>query len=529
VNISVAALQAPTLDTIDGWLNTPRLARCGELFVPSDPMWRPDRSTRNAVNWQSALLCVSPDKRQWLHGALAYRMSEAAQGSVVMLASMLSRASKAGFDPFNAEHLVDLRDRFTSTEFSSLAAFMYFWGTCESLAIRPSQELLDDYKSLPRKKKTGGDVILSLDPEKGPFLKAEQDALYQWAHEQFSHGTLDVEQYIYLRIAMVYGQRAVQMRMMVFNDFVEAGHECSIRICWAKRKDEDAEWREKFETFYLDKDFYRVVQKYKSIVLAMLEREYPGRADWGKAIGNVPLFRRKYDFKNDGKKVPPVLVDRPDYRSLESAPDRQYHADSKYVSNWLSRMETMPGFPVSQRTGRPLKISRGHRFRHTLGTDLSNAGLDEWSIATALMHSNTSTVRKYRQVSAELMQLVDQKLSDHLALVVGAFTGTIVTDRAVAKNGERADRQIEDLAVCGADRVCYLDAPFTCYGCVAFQPLLDADHSAALTRLEQRRAQVFDIDKTTAVVWDRAILACRKVILDCKAMQGLSDEEGSVR
>lgn len=526
MNISVAALQAPTLDTIDGWLNTPRLARCGELFVPSDPMWRPDRSTRHAVNWQSALLCVSPDKRRWLHGALAYRMSEAAQGSVVRLASTLSRAAKAGFDPFNAEHLVDLRDRFTSTEFSSLAAFMYFWGTCESLAIRPSQELLDDYKSLPRKKKTGGDVILSLDPEKGPFLNAEQDALYQWAHEQLCHGTLDVEQYIYLRIAMIYGARSVQIRMMVFNDFTENDQGCYIKIHWAKRKDENSEWREKFETFYLDKELYEVVQAYRLSVLTMLEQQLPGRADWEKAINNFPLFRRKYDSRNDVKRVPPVIVDRLDYSSLEEGPDREYHADSKHVSNWLARMETMPGFPVSSRTGQPLKISRGHRFRYTLGTDLSNEGFDEWAIATALMQSTTGAVRKYRQVSAELMKLVDEKLSDHLALVVGAFTGTIVTDRAVAKNGERADRQIEDLAVCGADKACYLDAPFTCYGCIAFQPLLNADHSVALTRLEQRRAQIFDIDKTTAVLWDRAILACRKVILDCKAMQGVSDEGG---
>lgn len=95
----------------------------------------------------------------------------------------------------------------------------------------------------------------------------------------------------------------------------------------------------------------------------------------------------------------------------------------------------MPGFPISPRTHQPLKISKGHRFRHTLGTDLSNAGLDEWSIASALMHSGTRTVRKYRAVSAELMKLIDEKMSDHLAMVVGAFTGTIVTDRAAAKMG----------------------------------------------------------------------------------------------
>ena len=147
-------------------------------------------------------------------------------------------------------------------------------------------------------------------------------------------------------------------------------------------------------------------------------------------------------------------------------------------------------------------------------------------MARALMHNNTHTVRKYRAVSAELMNLIDAKMSDHLALAVNAFTGTIVTDRASAKNGDRVDRQIEDLAFCGADAVCHLDAPFTCYGCGKFQPLLEADHAAVLERLERRRAQTIATDKTTGVLWDRAILACRKVILDCQALRQSASSEG---
>jgi len=88
------------------------------------------------------------------------------------------------------------------------------------------------------------------------------------------------------------------------------------------------------------------------------------------------------------------------------------------------------------------------------------------------------------------------------------------------------DRQIEDLAVCGADAVCHLDAPFICYGCSKFQPLLEADHTAVLERLECRRAQTIATDKTTGVLWDRAILACRKVILDCDALRQSPQSDG---
>ena len=114
------------------------------------------------------------------------------------------------------------------------------------------------------------------------------------------------------------------------------------------------------------------------------------------------------------------------------------------------------------------------------------------------------------------------------ALVVRAFTGIYRgEDRASAKNGDRVDRQIEDLAVCGADTACNLDAPFTCYGCSKFQPFVNADHTAALERLERRRAQTIATDKTTGVLWDRAILACRKVILDCIELRESGKTGGS--
>lgn len=267
---------------------------------------------------------------------------------------------------------------------------------------------------------------------------------------------------------------------------------------------------------------------YKTIILECLKREYPGRADWDKAIKHVPIFRRKNDERwSISDKAPlPVLVEDSDYQSLESEPQARFHASGKSTSYWLRCFESMPDFPISPRTHQQLKISRGHRFKYTLGTDLSNIGLDEWSMAHALMQKDTRCVRKYRQVSAKLMSLIDEKMNDHLALVVNAFTGTIVRGRDSAKNGDRYDRQIEDLAVCGADALCHLDAPFSCYACSKFQPLLHSDHSAALERMEQRRRQTIVTDKITGALWDRSILACRKVILDCKALRESSDIQG---
>jgi len=519
VNISVDALQAPTQETLDAWLNVPRLARCGNFFTPSEPIWRPDSTRGSGINWQAAISCVAPEWQRWLQAAFAYRMIDVSQGTVDYVASILSRAAQVGLDPLNEHHLIDLRERFNAPEFACLAGFMEFWHTCESIEQRPSQSLNDAYKALPRKKHLQQNVVLSLDPEQGPFTQVEQDALHHWIHEQFCHGQLDPEQYLYMRLLMIYGQRSQQLRMTVFDDFIKSDHGHMIRLFWAKQRDDDADWRAKAETFSLDEDLYNTVQAYKAFVLAKLWQEYPDRVDWDKAIKHVPLFRRKVKVTGGVSFHPPVLIDLPNQKVLEEAPQPAFHVRTGTIRAWLRRIERTAGFPVSHRTHQPLKITRGHRFRYTLGTDLSNAGLDEWSIARALMHNNTHTVRKYRAVSAELMNLIDAKMSDHLALVVNAFTGTIVRDRASAKNGDRVDRQIEDLAVCGADAICHLDAPFTCYGCGKFQPLLEADHATVLERLERRRAQTIVTDKTTGVLWDRAILACRKVILDCEALR----------
>lgn len=104
MNISVEALQAPTKDSLDAWLNTPRLAKCGEVFTPAEPMWSPDKSTNQPVNWEAAIACVSSDWQPWLQAALAYRMANAAARTVANTANVLSRAAQSGLDPLNEGH-----------------------------------------------------------------------------------------------------------------------------------------------------------------------------------------------------------------------------------------------------------------------------------------------------------------------------------------------------------------------------------------------------------------------------------------
>ena len=513
MNVSVKALTAPVEHTLDDWLNEPRTALCGNTFTPSEPMWRPD-PTAQSVHWESALGCVNKDMQPWLHAALALRMSSSAQSTVLNLASSLRKAAHKKLNILDADNMVELRDLQRSQYFSLIVGFIRFWASTD-LEKRPSESLVQAYDDLPKKTRAHNDVILSLDPEKGPLTKTEANALFQWCHEKFSAGEMSAEHFLYLLLALRHGARGVQQRMWVFDDFFRENGKPKIRIFYAKQK--GGRWREKSEVFDLSPTHYKLIQTYRATTLARLQETYPDSADWDKAIGNVPLFRKVANEK--GSSNPPVLVPSDKHHLLEKGPEAYFHISSNSIKYWLERIQATEGLPVSHRTGKPIKITNAHRFRHTFGTDLSNEGYTEWAISKALLHTQASSAAKYRAVSAELLKLCDEKMTDHLAVAVNAFTGRIVTSRDEADNGDNPDRQIQDLAVCGSSQMCHLDAPYSCYACARFQPLLDADHSKALERLEARRAETMEVDKTVGLTWDRAILACRKVILDCEEMK----------
>jgi len=469
------------------------------------------------VNWKSAIVCVEAHWQTWLHAALADRMAVVSQRTVGNVVSTLRLCAKEGLNPLLESDLLAIVDRFSPTEFGGLVGFIDAWADSD-WAMRPSASLVEAYKTIPRKKRTRSDVVTRLDPEVGPLIQSEQDALFVWLHQKWMHKQIDFHSYIYLRIKMRYGQRGAQLRMMVFGDFFETERGFKVRLPFAKQRGEAGGWRAAFEEFNVDPEFYQLIQAYKTHVLQRLQQDYPDRANWERAIDHVPLFRAVAEGKGAVKGGYPILVDADDMHLLESDPQPKFHIGKSSIKNWLHSIQTLPDFPISARTGKPIKITNEHRFRHTLGTDLATAGFHEAAIAKALMHTDTRSVRQYVQLSAELIRHADEKLelNDELALTVHAFTGTIVKDRDAAKNGDSVEHKIKGTAVCGADSLCNLDAPYTCYACPQFQPLLHADHTSVLERLEARREEISDA--TTRVVFDNAILACREVILLCDAM-----------
>ncbi|MAZ88372.1 MAG: integrase [Cellvibrionaceae bacterium] len=508
------SLEAPTEATIDDWLGQPQIANSGQFFTPSNDVWCPDISKR-AINVLSAKSAVSEEWQPWLIAAMAYYMRERAQSSVASLAYALRVIGRESLTPLKGSDLIGIRERLRPTEFSHISSFIKFWCVCEELPVRPKLDLIEVYQELPRKKENRRDVVTSIDPLQGPFTPYERDALFQWCSGAFIDGRLSLDRFVYLRLLLVYGARAANIQQMVFGDIIStADTHRVIRLPKAKAKGIKGGYRKELEAFKLYEDLYQLLSTYRRYVLERLKQEYPAHANWDLAINNVPVFRRVVighgSFGGD-----PIIMDNGSLKGLEAAPDSQLHTPMMTLRAWIQLIGKTEDFPLSERTGNKLKI-HARRFRHTVGTDMATEGYGREAIAAALTHTDTRSAGKYIKTSIKMAKRIDEKLKDHLALVVNAFTGVIVSDRYVARNGDRADRQLSNLAVCGADSQCYMDAPLVCYQCPKFQPLLHADHQRALIELENRQAMSSNTGQNTAAVYDRAILACRRVIHDCQ-------------
>lgn len=516
----MSSISAPTEAIIDTWLDQVQLAKSGQSFTPSDDTWRPDIS-KPSINVLSAKLSVPESWKPWLVAAMAYYFRERAQGSVGIVVSVLRRSAKEGLCPLYEADINRIRERFNGAEFGCLASFVKFWHQCEELPIRPNIALIEVYNDLPPKKAVYRDVVTSLDPINGPFTPFESDALFQWICDAYVDNRLSLDLFVYLRLSLVYGARAANIQQMVFDDFRPTDKGYEIRLPRAKSKDSGAGFRKALHTFGLSKDLYQLISGYKYYVLERLKLEYTVQADWDLAINNVPLFRRS---KIEKGRSCSIIMDSDALRGLEVAPDSQFHAPVGTLRKWVENVNNAEDLPISERTGEKIHVNP-HRFRYTVGTDMALEGYSAPAIAAALTHKGTSTVGRYIKTSPKLARRIDEKLKDQLTLVVNAFTGVIVRDRQAARNGEREDRQIEDLAVCGADRQCHLDAPLTCYPCSKFQPLLHADHERVLEELETIQKMSSDADQNTAAVYDRAILACRRVLHDCQQVLNETDPQ----
>ncbi|WP_199456787.1 MULTISPECIES: tyrosine-type recombinase/integrase [unclassified Marinobacter] len=503
-------LEKPIKSNIEEWLNQEMTAKGGGKFTPSDDLWRPD-PTATSANVGKAKWAVNEDSQAWLIAALSYYAKEMSARRMTHMTYLLKRCAGWGLNVLDEGDALVLRNSLSASEFTSLRAFLKRWREKYGLAICPSERLIAVLYALRPNDSSGPCPVESMDPVKGPFTVLETQSIFDWVNDAYADGRVSIERFVYVRLLLATGARRRQIQQLVFGDVTNNAIE-GPTLRMPKAKQRGFEYRNSFVLFNLAPDLHKVLLNYQLLTLQGLQREQP-EVDWDKALPNVPMFRAKGSDNKFGE-----ICDDPDLHLLESGPVEKFHKQDGSMKALLSNLTRDLAFPISERTGDSISLT-SHRFRYTLGTDMSRMGYGPHAIASAMSHKNIRCVGRYMKTSPEMGRRVDDKIKAEMALVVNAFQGRLVSSATEAINGTDPNKviwsQSGPMAFCGSSGGCHLDAPVACYTCSKFQPWVDGPHEEVLKRLQLRQQRAIDAagqSSDWAISFDRPILAVLGVI-----------------
>lgn len=145
---------------------------------------------------------------------------------------------------------------------------------------------------------------------------------------------------------------------------------------------------------------------------------------------------------------------------------------------------------TSHRTGKTLLLYP-IRFRYTFGTRHAEQGTPAALIAESLDHNGLTSVRAYTASTSKLVARLNLlEKSEEYTTVMGLFIGRVIMPtgeedpRRLIKGTTPTLRDLGGIGVCGANFLCKLLPPLSCYLCPKFQAWADGPHEKILRELE---------------------------------------------
>jgi hypothetical protein len=146
---------------------------------------------------------------------------------------------------------------------------------------------------------------------------------------------------------------------------------------------------------------------------------------------------------------------------------------------------------VSPRTGKFLKL-HALRLRYTYFTMLAEQGAATNHLAELADHSNDRSVAVYVSSTSGVVDRLNAALGKdaYYSSMIQRFLGEVVTRN---QNKEKSGvifastpnlKNLGGIGVCGADSLCDLYPPLSCYVCPKFQAWIDGPHAKLLEELE---------------------------------------------
>ncbi|MDT5270386.1 MAG: hypothetical protein QOH49_2572 [Acidobacteriota bacterium] len=197
-------------------------------------------------------------------------------------------------------------------------------------------------------------------------------------------------------------------------------------------------------------------------------------------------------YGNRGPEMPILCATRISQKILTNELKVKYELHIKVVAfNYHVQSYARGAKIISPRTGKILNLSP-RRLRYTFFTLLAEQGTSTNLLAELADHSNTASIQVYVGSTGNVVDRLNAALAKdaHYADIIRRFRGEIISrtgddnEGAVIFGATPTLKNLGGIGFCGANFLCNLYPPLSCYICPKFQAWLDGPHEKLLLELE---------------------------------------------
>jgi integrase len=197
-------------------------------------------------------------------------------------------------------------------------------------------------------------------------------------------------------------------------------------------------------------------------------------------------------YGNRGPEMPILCATRLSQKRLTEELKVKYELHVKVIAfNYHVQSYAKSAKLISPRTGQILNLT-AMRLRYTFFTLLAEQGTSTVQLAELADHSNTSSIQVYVGSTGNVVDRLNAALGkdEHYSGIILRFRGDIVaraeneSEGAIIFGSTPTLKNLGGIGVCGANFLCNLYPPLSCYICPKFQAWLDGPHEQLLLELE---------------------------------------------
>jgi integrase len=450
------------------------IGRQGSVIDTSGEVWRlPNRGEYLFVNWN--LVNAAPDVKDAMKAYVFHQIEtkelEYAWTCFNHLKAVLARVrsieSLSDLTYHKLESIVaQMRLANDAWKFGHMRRW-YRWGV-EMTVPGMDAETLKRLNDLVIPSNTKGEAVLTRNPDRGPFTEEESYLLRSAVKNEA--GTL--VQRICVMISDELAIRPGQAVLLDEEDFkvtlINGEEHFTVDVVRLKQKTVGAP----------EKKRRRISQRLGAQIKLLIEENH---SLYGTNEIERPIFRsRKLETAER-------LFNLPDADESGKSDGRMSRADFRYHMQEFAKSANI----ISPRTGRIITLFP-YRFRYTFAIRHANQGTPPAVLAELLDHSTLDAVRIYTRSSSRSVDRLNDALgsNEEFTGIISRFLGLIVTrtgaeaPHTVIVGTTPTLMNLGGLGVCGAQFLCNLYPPLSCYVCPKFMAWKDGPHEEMLRELE---------------------------------------------